>query len=167
MIGPPGGQEMKTFLLNDYPIQLNALVVDEFSLGRVGADDKIAGSFVIEVDNETVLETFNDYYKDFAQREDDPNDLEDANESFASLRTTGYCELKDMIERYPGILSDVLLSIIPGEFVGYLFADLKSTSAPYLLKTIDSISVEKTLTKITGKAVFMVRDNLETASLTK
>lgn len=100
--------------------------------------------YLIEIDFDTVLSYFNEYYQDFIKREKDEDEDESfVRDYFLSLRETGYLNLEKMLMEQPKLLSIVLKKELSAEFLGYIFLDTLSLveSKKFILQTLTELQI--------------------------
>ena len=104
----------------------NLVGVDTYEFGKqFPLKDSVA--FSVHIGHSHVIEKFDEFYKKFIERE---SEEECAREELAGvyleLEKAGYPNLIQMLAGHYLLLSDVILKVLPSEFVGLMFGDLNS-----------------------------------------
>ena len=114
---------MERCTIDAVEVEILSVTVDPFMFGKTSGQDAVM-DFVLELPSQKLVMLFSNYYADFIKTEKEDDDVAETYEGvWEKLRSTGYCALDKMVDSFPDILSQMLLEILPTEFMGYLFLE--------------------------------------------
>jgi hypothetical protein len=147
---------MERCTIDAVEVEMLSVTVDPFMFGKISEQGALM-DFVLELPSQKLVMLFSNYYADFIKPEKEDDDVAETYEGvWEKLRSTGYCALDKMVDSFPDILSQMLLEILPTEFMGYLFLESAKefNKRRYILETLNSVNLSAGLLVCTGKAVY-------------
>ncbi|WP_032857629.1 hypothetical protein [Acinetobacter dispersus] len=116
--------------------------VDTHSFGRV-VNESHAIAYEVMFSFSDVIINFSKFYQEFIDNESqDEGFVEDLKGWSLILQQTGYLNLQEILIKAPKFLADLLLKVLPVEFMGYMFLEEDISSKKYILQTLSSLVVE-------------------------
>lgn len=118
------------------------VTVDAHSFGKP-ISHEYARPYLFELEAADASACFSSYYLDFIERESEDEGFEEPLDGlYLQIRETGCLSFERMLTDHPRLLSDVLLKLLPVEFMGYLFA-AENGGDRYVLQALSELRVDR------------------------
>jgi hypothetical protein len=132
---------MNQCIFDGQPVNWGLVGIDQMSFGS----DKwgVASiSYHLVLDRDYVISEFEEYYRDFLDRESDADPDEDPmSEETLELHALGYPSLSTLYDVHPELFCRLIMKLLANPFMGYMFNTVGPYDHKYILQTIVSMDV--------------------------